>query len=120
MSLPFSRRTFGELMGTSLMLAGRAGTEHVAYAKPFSTRVAAVQMSAELANLEANLLKAERLTRLAFERGARWVVLPEFFPSAMAFRPEMADATRRVDGPPAQLLSTLARQGNACVGGSFL
>jgi predicted amidohydrolase len=107
-------------MGTSLTLAGRVGTERVASAKPSSTRVAAVQMSAELANVEANLLKAERLTRLAFERGARWVVLPEFFPSAMAFHPEMADATRRVDGPPAQLLRTLARQGNACVGGSFL
>jgi predicted amidohydrolase len=48
------------------------------------------------------------------------VILPEFFTSGMAFHPEMADATRAVDGPPAQLLLRLAREGNAVVGGSFL
>jgi predicted amidohydrolase len=83
-------------------------------------RVAAVQMIAELANVDANLAKAERLVRVAFERGANWVILPEFFSSGMAFNPEMARASRAVDGPPAELLRDLARQGNATVGGSFL
>jgi len=77
-------------------------------------------MTAELANVEANLLKAERLTRVAFQRGARWVILPEFFTSAIAFHPEMANATRAMNGTPAQLLRKLAREGNAFVGGSFL
>jgi predicted amidohydrolase len=83
-------------------------------------RVAAVQMIAELANVDANLAKAERLVRVAFERGATWVILPEFFSSGMAFHPEMARAVRTIGGPPAELLRDLAREGNATVGGSFL
>jgi predicted amidohydrolase len=83
-------------------------------------RVAAVQMVAELANVNANLAKAERLVRKAFEGGANWVVLPEFFSSGMAFHPEIASATRAIDGPPSELLRDLARQGNGTVGGSFL
>ena len=82
--------------------------------------VAAVQMTAELANVESNLAKAELLMRTAFRRGARWVILPEVFASGIAFHPEMAKATRGTDGAPAQLLRKLARQGNAIVGGSFL
>jgi predicted amidohydrolase len=77
-------------------------------------------MTAELANVEANLNQAESLVRAAFRRGARWVILPEFFASGIAFHPEMAKAVRRVDGAPAQLLRKLARQGRAVVGGSFL
>jgi predicted amidohydrolase len=87
---------------------------------PSQIRVAAVQMIAELGNVDANLAKAERLVRAAFERGAKWVILPEFFSSGNAFHPEMAKATRAIDGPPAELLRDLARQGNATVGGSFL
>jgi predicted amidohydrolase len=77
-------------------------------------------MTAELANVDANLAKAERLVRAAFERGANWVILPEFFSSGNAFHPEMAKSARSIDGPPARLLCDLARQGNAIVGGSFL
>ena len=115
-----SRRKFGGFLGTTLTLAGRAGLEQDAFATPPSIRVAAVQMTAELANVDANLLKVERLTRMAFDRGARWVVLPEFFTSAIAFHPDMASATRELDGPPTQLLRKLARDGKGFVGGSFL
>jgi predicted amidohydrolase len=83
-------------------------------------RVAAVQITAELGNVAANLVKAGRLIRVAFARGATWVVLPEFFSSGIAFHPEMAKAVRAIDGPPAQLLRDLAREGNVAVGGSFL
>ena len=83
-------------------------------------RVAAIQMMAKLANVDANLAKAERLVRVAFERGATWVILPEFFSSGMAFHSEMARGVRAIDGPPSELLRDLARQGNAKVGGSFL
>lgn len=83
-------------------------------------RVAAVQMKAELADVATNLAKAEQLVRAAFARGARFVILPEFFTSGLAFHPEMAKAIRSIDGPPTQLLRDLARQGNAIVGGSFL
>jgi predicted amidohydrolase len=114
-----SRRRFGGLIGGGAALAGIA-PKHVAYAASPAIRVAAVQMTAELANVEANLLKAERLVRLAFSRGARWVVLPEFFTSAMAFHPAVANAIREVDGAPAELLRKLAREGKGFVGGSFL
>ena len=77
-------------------------------------------MTADLANVDANLEQAERLTRQAFERGARWVILPEFFASGLAFHPDMAKAVRAIDGAPAQLLRQLAREGQAYVGGSFL
>jgi predicted amidohydrolase len=83
-------------------------------------RVAAVQMTAELGNVDANLAKAERLVRAAFDRDAGWVILPELFSSGNAFHPDMAAATRAIDGPPAKLLSDLACEGNAVVGGSFL
>jgi predicted amidohydrolase len=115
-----TRRKFSRLLGIGLGPAGRGAWECVASAKPSSVRVAAVQMTAKLANVEADLWQAERLTRQAFERGARWVILPEFFPSGLAFHPDMAKAVRAIDGAPAQLLRQLALQGQAYVGGSFL
>ncbi|MGN6338775.1 carbon-nitrogen hydrolase family protein [Mycobacterium sp.] len=83
-------------------------------------RAAAIQMLAELGDVDANLAMAERLVRVAFERGANLVVLPEFYASGNAFYPHMASATRTIDGQPAQVLLELAREGNAVVGGSFL
>src|ERR1051326_6110331 len=114
-----NRREFGRL--ASAVTVGTAITaEGVVCAKPTPVRVAAIQMKAELGNVDANLLKAERLVREALGRGARWIVLPEFFTSAMAFDPSVIDAVRRFDGAPAQLLRRLARAGKAFVGGSFL
>ncbi|ORW90253.1 hypothetical protein AWB92_20500 [Mycobacterium sp. IEC1808] len=83
-------------------------------------RVAAIQMLAELGNVDVNLAMARRLVRVAFERGAKLVILPELFASGNAFSPDMASTTRAIDGPPARLLLDLAREGNAVVGGSFL
>ena len=114
------RRKFGHLVGTALTLAGRGARECVAAAEPSSIRVAAVQMTPELANVEANLVQAEHLTRQAFKTDARWVILPELFTSGIAFHPEMAKAVRAVDGAPTQFLRQMARQGQAYVGGSFL
>jgi len=118
--LIISRRKFAGLVGTGPIIGARAGLERIAYGGPTSIRVAAVQMTAQLADVNANLLKAERLARLAFKRGARWVVLPEFFTSAIAFHPDMAKATEEVDGRPSELLCRLARESKAFVGGSFL
>src|SRR4051794_33024460 len=95
-----SRRKFAKIAGASLTSG--------AWAKSSLIRVAAVQMTAELANIDANLEQAERLTHLAFEHGARWVILPEFFASGLAFHPDMAKAVRAIDGAPAQLLRQLA------------
>jgi N-carbamoylputrescine amidase len=82
--------------------------------------VAAVQMQAEMGDVDGNLRKAEALVRTAFGQGAEWVILPEFFTSAMAFHPKMLDAARPVDGEPLQLLGGLAKQHGGVVGGSFI
>ena len=114
------RREFTKRLATGSGLACW-GMPQIAAVKASSTiRVAAVQMTAELGNVAANLVKAERLVRVALARGATWVILPEFFSSGIAFHPEMAKAVRAIDGPPAKLLRDLAREGNATVGGSFL
>lgn len=119
-SQSINRRKFVQLIGAGLTVGSPKGLERVASAAPRRVRVAAVQMTADLANVDANLLKAERLVRLAFKRGARWIILPEFFTSAIAFHPNMAKAIEAVDGRPAELLRKLAREGNAYIGGSFL
>jgi predicted amidohydrolase len=82
--------------------------------------VAAVQMQAEVGDVAGNLSKAEALVRQAFDQGAEWVILPEFFTSAMAFHPNMLDAARPVDGEPLRLLMDLAKQHGGVMGGSFI
>lgn len=85
-----------------------------------SLRVAAVQLCAVVGSVERNLARAEALARQALAQGARWVILPEFFPSAVAFHPHMLDAWQPHDGAPFQLMARLAREHGAVVGGSFI
>lgn len=42
-------------------------------------KVAAIQMNCELANVDANLARAEKLLKEAVDQGAKWVVFPELF-----------------------------------------
>jgi predicted amidohydrolase len=85
------------------------------------TRVAAVQMHAQLGDVTANLENAERWVRMAIQEGAHWIVLPEFFTTGIALHPtRLLEAYEPLDGRPMQLLKRLAKDGNACVGGSFL
>ncbi len=77
-------------------------------------------MTPRLADVEANLVQAERLVGEAIRRGAEWILLPEMFSSAAAFHEDMVRAIRPLDGAPARLLKRMAREGNAVVGGSFL
>src|SRR5262249_60295779 len=83
-------------------------------------RIAAVQMQAEMGDVAPNLRKAERLVHKAFQRGAEWVILPEFFTSAMAFHPKMLDAACPLDGEPLQFLVAAAKEYGGGVGGSFI
>ncbi len=82
--------------------------------------IAAIQMRAELAEVDKNLIKTETLVRQAAEQGANWVVLPEFFTSACAFHPKMIDAVLPIHGEASNLLKSLAKQLNIYIGGSFL
>jgi len=83
-------------------------------------RIAAVQMRAEVGDVERNMASAEALAREAFRRGARWVILPEFFTSAVAFTPVMLSAWRPLEGQPLDLMRRLAREHDGVVGGSFI
>lgn len=83
-------------------------------------KVCAVQMCAEVGEVQANLERAERLVRHAFEKGAQWVILPEFFTSAVGFHPKLLDAARPSDGAPYRMLVGLSREYDGVVGGSFI
>lgn len=83
-------------------------------------KVAAIQMQADLGNVENNLARAESLVREAIRSNAKWIVLPEFFTSAVAFNRCLLDAICPLDGAPMKLLQRLAREGDAIVGGSYL
>lgn len=66
-------------------------------------RVAAVQLHAEVGAVAKNLSRVESLAREAFGSGAEWVILPEFFPTAVAFTPRMLTAWQPLDGPALHL-----------------
>ncbi|MDY6905531.1 MAG: carbon-nitrogen hydrolase family protein [Thermodesulfobacteriota bacterium] len=83
-------------------------------------KVAAIQMTADPGAVEKNLQSAQRLAKQAFQQGAKLVILPEFFPSAMGFHPCIEKAVRPFDGKPARLLKDLARTHDGIIGGSFI
>ncbi|NVM52933.1 MAG: hypothetical protein HWN66_04460 [Candidatus Helarchaeota archaeon] len=80
-------------------------------------RIAASQM---MADESANLKMAERLATQAFTEGAEWVILPEFFTSAMGFHPKILEVAQPLDGKPMQLLKVLAVKHKGVIGGSFI
>jgi predicted amidohydrolase len=83
-------------------------------------RAAAIQLEAQVADVDANLEAAERLVDRAAAEGAECIVLPEFFTTGIGFVPELADCALPPDGEATELLSSLARRHGALVGGSFL
>jgi len=83
-------------------------------------KVAAVQMMADLANVQTNMDKARSLAEKAFRSGAEWVILPEFFTSALGFSRKMKQATQAFDGPPMDLLISLAKTHDGVAGGSYI
>jgi predicted amidohydrolase len=83
-------------------------------------RAAAIQLEARVADVDANLEAAERLSDRAGAEGAECIVLPEFFTTGIGFVPELADAALSPDGEATELLRSLARRHGALVGGSFL
>lgn len=84
------------------------------------TRVAAVQIKADLGNVDHNLEACERQADRAAADGAEWIALPEFFSTGVAFRTDLSQEAAPVDGAPTQLLSDLARRHGVHVGGSTL
>ena len=83
-------------------------------------RVAAIQFEPKVGDINFNLSRADALVREAFNKGARWVVLPEFFPSGTGLHPSLFGSYQPVDGRPAEMLKELAKLGRAYVCGSFM
>jgi predicted amidohydrolase len=77
-------------------------------------------MEAQIADVAANLERAEKLVEQAASGGAEWIALPEFFTTGIGFVEELADAARPPDGEPTKLLLELAARHGVRVGGSFL
>ena len=117
-----SRISRRELLKSAAAGVGAATLRETARAEGTArVRVAAVQMHATLGEVAANLENAERWIRAALREGAQWVVLPEFFTTGIALHPtKLVHAYRTLEGMPAQMLKTLAHEGRAYVGGSFL
>jgi predicted amidohydrolase len=80
----------------------------------------AVQLDAVLGDVDANLERAGRGVADAVREGARWVVLPEFFTSGVAFLPEVAAAAQPLDGTAVRAMRDWAREYDVVVAGSLL
>lgn len=51
-------------------------------------RVAAVQLATSIGDSTANIAACERLALQAVNEGARWIALPEFFNTGIAWDPD--------------------------------
>lgn len=87
---------------------------------PSNITAAAVQLEAEVGNLDANLTMCEELAGDAAAAGADWILLPEFFSSGVGYRMEINENAPPADGEPTRLLRDLARRHSAHVGGSAI
>lgn len=83
-------------------------------------KVAAIQLEPKIGDLHANLTACENMANEAGEKGAKWIIIPEFFTTGMAFNPRIAEAIQTPNGEAYQLLLDLAKRHNAYVGGSFI
>ncbi len=118
MRSPIHRRSL--MLGTLATMLNRTRSTR-AQSTAASTLVAAVQMYSVPGDIDGNLQRAENWALHAINRGARWIVLPEFFTSGMSFRPDtMQRAARPIDGQPTRLLVDVATKHHVFVGGSFL
>lgn len=82
--------------------------------------VGAVQLEVELGDIDHNLAECERLARAAAAEGAQLVALPEFFPTGVAFLPELSEKALPPDGAATGMMTRVAIETGTWVGGSFL
>lgn len=85
-----------------------------------SVVAAAIQIEARLGDIDYNLECCERLVNEAVSAGAEWVVLPEFFPTGVAYLPELAEEAPAADGEPTRMLAQSARRHGIHLGGSAI
>lgn len=81
-------------------------------------RAAAVQMETSPGDSKANLARAEKYAEQAANKGARLILLPEFFHCGYTFELEKGrPLSEPLDGPAATFLRRLAKKHDAWVGG---
>ncbi len=83
-------------------------------------KVAAVQLATKIADSSANIASCEKLALSAVHEGARWIALPEFFNTGVAWNPKLADAIETDSGPAASFLRDFSARHGVVIGGSFL
>lgn len=83
-------------------------------------RVAAVQIATRVADPDANIESCSRLSLRAVGEGARFIALPEFFNTGVAFEPRLVGAIETLDGKAARFLAEFSKSHDVVLGGSFL
>jgi predicted amidohydrolase len=83
-------------------------------------KAAAVQLATRIADPAENIAGCERLALEAVKNGARWIALPEFFNTGVAWNPRIADAIETDSGPAATFLRDFSARHHIVIGGSFL
>lgn len=83
-------------------------------------RAAAVQISTRIADAPANMDSCERLALEAVNDGARFIALPEFFNTGVAWEPKLAETIETEDGVAASFLQEFSARHGVVIGGSFL
>ncbi|MEA5040346.1 MAG: carbon-nitrogen hydrolase family protein [Clostridiaceae bacterium] len=82
-------------------------------------KFAAVQMDCVFADVEANLDRAETFVRQSRQKGADLVLLPEFFPSAIGFSPQMSPVALQGE-QVRERMRRLSADSGMIIGGSYL
>jgi len=83
-------------------------------------KVAAIQLEAKVGDIHANLAACENMANEAGKKGAKWIILPEFFTTGMAFNPRIADGIESPNGKALHMMRDIAKRYQAYVGGSFI
>ncbi len=84
------------------------------------TRAAAIQLDTRMADSAANIEKCRRLSLEAVAEGARWIALPEFFNTGVAWDRRLVNAIETDRGPAASFLRDFSAEHGVVIGGSFL
>jgi predicted amidohydrolase len=83
-------------------------------------KAAAVQLDTRIADSAANIGSCRRLALEAVAEGARWIAVPEFFNTGMAWDRRLAKAVETERGPAATFLREFSAEHGVVIGGSFL
>src|SRR5690625_102769 len=99
------------------LIGGVISMQHEANDK---VKVAAIQLEAKVGDIHANLAACENMANEAGKKGAKWIILPEFFTTGMAFNPRIADGIESPNGKALHMMRDIAKRYQAYVGGSFI